>query len=108
MAYSKRIPPIKLVLNVEEYNDLVEVLTKNIEVSDGDVREIAKMTKEKLLRFSIPHEEDREDIEIDIRLYINETIDIIDQLLLYINNKVDKIDYYQVLLKVKECESKNS
>ena len=30
MAYTKRIPPIKLMLTIKEYNNLIEVLTQNI------------------------------------------------------------------------------
>lgn len=101
MAYSKRVPQIKLVLNREEYNNLIEILTKNLEANDEDTKSIASMTKDKLLKYSLPREED-DKIEIDIRLYINETVDIIAQLLSYVNGKVNKIDYYQVLLKVRE------
>lgn len=101
MAYSKRVPQIKLVLNREEYNNLIEILTKNLEANDEDTKSIASMTKDKLLKYSLPREED-DKIEIDIRLYINEIVDIIAQLLSYVNGKVNKIDYYQVLLKVRE------
>lgn len=102
MAYSKRVPPIKLVLTVKEYNDLIDVLTINQEVEDnGELHEIANLTKEKLLKFSLPRVNE-EDIEIDIRLYINEVVDIISQLLFYICNKTRNVDYYQVLLKVRE------
>lgn len=101
MAYSKRVPQIKLVLNREEYNNLIEILTKNLEANDEDTKSIASMTKDKLLKYSLPRKED-DKIEIDIRLYINEIVDIIAQLLSYVNGKVNKIDYYQVLLKVRE------
>ena len=96
MAYVKRIPPIKLVLTVKEYNILIGILTKNIE-SDN----LATITKEKLLKYSIPREEN-DKIEIDLRLYINEAADIISELLKYESNKTKEIDYYQVLLKVRE------
>lgn len=103
MAYSKRIPPIKLVLTVKEYNILIGILTKNL---DGQVeqstKELAKLTKEKLLKYSLPRQNEDDGIEIDIRLYINEAVDIISQLLSYLNNKISEINYYQVLLKVRE------
>ncbi len=103
MAYSKRVPPIKLVLTMKEYNILVGILTINIDnMVDQSIKEIAKLTKEKLLKYSLPRKAEDDNIEIDIRLYINEAADIISQLLSYLNNKVNEINYYQVLLKVRE------
>lgn len=103
MAYVKRIPPIKLILTISEYNTLIGVLTKNFdEVSDDDVKELAKMTKEKLLKYSIPHDSQENKVEIDVRLYLNEAADIISQLLLNISKSTKEVNYYQVLLKVRE------
>lgn len=102
MAYTKRIPPIKLVLTVNEYNILIGVLSNNIEMIEIDeLKELAIITKEKLLKYSIPREEENK-VEIDLRLYINESADIITQLILYISKRMREIDYYQVLLKVRE------
>ena len=102
MAYSKRVPPIKLVVTKKEYNNLIGVLTKNIdEVDDQEIKAMAKLTKEKLLKYSLPRNDD-DSIEIDIRLYINEVVDIISQLLVYIGNKMNEINYYLVLQKVRE------
>ena len=103
MAYVKRVPPIKLILTIKEYNTLIGVLTKNIdEFHDTENEEIAILTKEKLLKFSIPHENDLNVVEIDVRLYLNEAADIMTQLLSYIAKRTNEIDYYQVLLKVRE------
>lgn len=108
MAYSKKIPPIKMVFKISEYNDLIEVLGKNIEESnDIEEKELANLTKEKLLKYSVPKEKEGK-VDIEIRLYINEAADIISQLLLYLNSRVNKIDYYQVLLKVRENIEKNN
>lgn len=103
MAYVKRVPPIKLVLTIKEYNHLIGILTENIEeVEEIGNKEIATLTKEKLLKFSIPHENCLNAKEIDVRLYLNEAADIITQLLLYIAKRTKEVDYYQVLLKVRE------
>lgn len=103
MAYTKRIPPIKLMLTIKEYNNLIEVLTQNINCeNDKTILELAKLTKEKLLRYSVPRNNDKNNIEIDIRLYINEAADIISQLLTYLSGRVKDINYYDVLLKVRE------
>lgn len=65
------------------------------------------MTKEKLLKYSVPRDINN-NIEIDIRLYINEAIDIISQLLLYTNTTMEEINYYQVLEKVRENITKEN
>ena len=101
MAYTKRIPPIKLILNVKEYNTLIGVLTKNIENSENKENDLAVNTKEKLLKYSIPRQE-QDGTEIDLRLYINEAADLISELIKYASNKTKEIDYYQVLSKVRE------
>lgn len=103
MAYVKRVPPIKLVLTIKEFNILVGALTKNIDEIDNEtIKEFALLTKEKLLKYSISHELDEDNIEIDTRLYLNEAADIISQLLIYIGKRSNEINYYQVLLKVQE------
>ena len=108
MAYSKRIPPIKLILTIKEYNNLIGVLTKNIEESQNNIiNDLANLTKEKLLKYSIPRKIDDDNIEIEIRLYIIEAADIISLLLAYVDNKFKEIDYYQLLLKVQEVMNNN-
>ena len=103
MAYAKRAPQIKMVLTVDEYNALVGILAKNNdELENSEEKESALIIKEKLLKFSISNIEQDNNIEIDVRLSINETMDIINQLLLYIKKRTNLIDYYQVLLKVRE------
>ena len=54
MAYSKRIPPIKIKLNINEFNKLNEIL-ENITNSDNEFysKKSVKL-KEKLLRYSVP------------------------------------------------------
>ena len=80
----------------------IEVSADNIEMIEIDeLKELAIITKEKLLKYSIPREEENK-VEIDLRLYINESADIITQLILYISKRMREIDYYQVLLKVRE------
>lgn len=103
MAYAKRVAPIKLVLSKKEYNLLVGILTENIENDDLEIKSIAVMTKEKLLKFGIPKFLTENEVEIEIKLYINEAIDIITQLLMYCSKKTKEIDFFQALIKVREC-----
>ena len=103
MVYSKRIPPIKLVLTVKEYNYLIGILNRNImDSNDEAIKTLAELSKEKLLKYSIPKNTDGNKIEIETRLYINEASDLISQLLAYLDGKLKEINYYQVLLKIRE------
>lgn len=103
MAYVKRVPPIKLILTKKEYNTLIGILTKNVdENNDATARELSINTKEKLLKYSVPHELNKNDVEIDVRLYLNEAADIITELLLYNVKRINEINYYEVLIKVRE------
>lgn len=103
MAYAKRVTQIKMILTVKEYNTLIGVLTKNNdELECLEDRDSASMAKEKLLKYGVPHESEINSEEIDIRLYINEAMDIMTQLLLYVEKRTSLIDYYQVLLKVRK------
>lgn len=103
MAYAKRVPAIKLCLNRTEFNILIGVLTENIEIQTENLdKEIAINTKEKLLKHSLPVTRDDGLIEIDLRMYLNEAVDLITQLLLFSKTKLKNIDYYQLLLKVRE------
>ena len=70
MAYTKRIPPIKLILNVKEYNTLIGALTKNIEDIESEENNLSINTKEKLLKYSIPRQE-QDGIEIDLSVNVN-------------------------------------
>lgn len=110
MAYSKRVPPIKLVVSRKEYNNLIGILTKNNDIDlDEDIKELAKLTKEKLLKYSIPKYGDEiNDIDIEIRLYINEIVDIVSQLLLYVERDIKEINYYEVLLAYRETLENNN
>ena len=100
MAYCKKVPPIRLVLSTTEFNNLVDVLTKNIEYSNNnDVVELSKYAKEKLLKYSIPRLEDN---ELDVKLYNNEIVDIVSLLLNFTADKVSQNNYIEVLLKVRE------
>ena len=92
MAYTKRIPPIKLVLTKKEYNNLIEIFTRCItDAKEEEIKQLANQTKEKLLKYSIPREKDDKSIEIDTRLYINEAADIISLLLSYLRPIVAQV-----------------
>lgn len=103
MAYTKRIPPIKLILTIKEYNYIIGVLTKNIEKNNNkSENELSILTKEKLLKYGIPKTRENGDIEIELRLYNNEIADILSEFISFIKERTKEINYFEVLLKVRE------
>ena len=103
MAYSKRIPPIKIKLNINEFNKLNEIL-ENLKNSDNELysKKSSKL-KEKLLRYSVPIKNENEEIKVDIRLYNNEIVDLFYILFYGIEDMISvETNYFDVLLQVRE------
>ncbi len=103
MAYSKRIPPIKIKLNINEFNKLNEIL-ENLKNSDNELysKKSSKL-KEKLLRYSVPIINENEEIKVDIRLYNNEIVDLFYILFYGIEDMISvETNYFDVLLQVRE------
>ena len=103
MAYSKRIPPIKIKLNINEFNKFNEIL-ENIINSDNELysKKSAKL-KEKLLRYSVPIKNENEETKVDIRLYNNEIVDLFYILFYGIEDMISvETNYFDVLLQVRE------
>lgn len=108
MAYSKRIPPIKIKLNVIEFNKLVEVLNNMIDYEDENISKKSSKMKDKLLRYSIPiTEEDGTEI-VDMRFYNNEITDLFYILFYGIENMISiETNYFDVLVRVREKIKEN-
>lgn len=108
MAYSKRIPPIKIKLNVIEFNKLVEVLNNMIDYEDENISKKSSKMKDKLLRYSVPiTEEDGTEI-VDMRFYNNEITDLFYILFYGIENMISiETNYFDVLVRVREKIKEN-
>ncbi|MBP3920905.1 MAG: hypothetical protein IKR57_00475 [Bacilli bacterium] len=103
MAYSKRIPPIKIFLNVEEFNKLVDVLNTMSTCNEEKLEKKSIKLKDKLLRYSVPITNENEEQMVDIRFYNNEITDLFYILFFGIENMIDvETNYFEVLLKVRE------
>lgn len=101
MAYQKRIPPIKIIVDIESFNQLVEIVNKFANnFSNKKIGERATKLKDKLLRYSVPHTNEAE-TDIDIRFYPNEAEEIINMLLAELQDIEVTTNYYEVLLKVR-------
>ena len=103
MAYSKRIPPIKIKLNVDEFNKLVEVLNNMIDYENERIAQKSSKMKDKLLRYSVPITEEDGTEMVDMRFYNNEITDLF-YILFYGLEDIISIEtnYYDVLVRVRE------
>ena len=103
MAYSKRIPPIKVKLNVDEFNKLVEILNNMIDFEDEKISQKSSKIKDKLLRYSVPIKEDDGTEMVDMRFYNNEITDLFYILFYGVEDIITiETNYYDVLIRVRE------
>jgi hypothetical protein len=103
MAYSKRIPPIKVKLNVNEFNKLVEILNNMIDFEDEKISQKSSKIKDKLLRYSVPIKEDDGTEMVDMRFYNNEITDLFYILFYGVEDIITiETNYYDVLIRVRE------
>lgn len=101
MAYSKRIPPIKIRLNVEDFNRLVEIVNIQTENEKEEIATSSSRMKDKLLRYSIPFTNDGVVI-VEIRFYPREIAEMFYILFDGIEDVDVQTDYFDVLVKVRE------
>lgn len=97
MSFEKKLPSIRATLTIEDYNKLVELLTKTERINIEDIKEKGDTLKEKILMFSNPSDD-----KVQMRLYPSQM-----ELILYIllaNAKQVEVseDYYKLLVENKE------
>lgn len=103
MAYSKRIPPIKIKLKVDEFNKLVEVLNNMIDYENERIAQKSSKMKDKLLRYSVPITEEDGTEMVDMRFYNNEITDLFYILFYGIEDMISiETNYFDVLVRVRE------
>ncbi len=103
MAYSKRIPPVKIKLSNIDFNKFIEILTIQAESEDENISKKSIKLKDKLLRYSVPIKTEEDEILVDIRCYQNEIVDMFYIIFDGLKEDVDyETDYFEVLLKVRE------
>ena len=103
MAYSKRIPPIKIKLKVDEFNKLVEVLNNMIDYENERIAQKSSKMKDKLLRYSVPITEEDGTEMVDMRFYNNEITDLFYVLFYGIEDMISiETNYFDVLVRVRE------
>ena len=102
MAYSSKIPSIKVKTSIDKFNKLVEILNIQSGSSDEYISKKSDKLKNKLLKYSVP-KEDGEEKFVDIRFYQNEVLDMLKILFDGVKDEVEpETDYYQILLETKQ------
>ena len=107
MNYQKQLPKIKVVLDIESFNQLVELLGRYEKYDGEKVANKCTRLKEKILKYSVPYEDDEQNV-IDIRFFQNDATDLIYLLLRNIKEIIANDNYYAILLKAKESIKENN
>lgn len=108
MPYPSRTPSIKLDVDIDTFNNLIERLTINETFNDetNNLSINARYLKEKLLTYSVPKTDENGETTIYIKFFPTEASSMIVQLMMSDKPTLVKNDYYSVLLRVRE-ERKN-
>ena len=99
MAFDKRIPPIKLILDKNLFNKLVSLVDSNINfnIEEEQFSKVAEMLKNKLLTYSVPKVGDDEVEYVEVRFFPQEASNMIWQLLAIAETNIQE-DFYSTLL----------
>lgn len=107
MAFSHKKPPIKLTLTIKEFNLLVAILKYNEQKNSNENNYITNQI-DKLLKYSIPYKDEKENDLIDVRYFISEVSTVIKELLNYnIDESID-INYFDKLIDQRNKYNENN
>lgn len=99
MAYSSKIPSLKVKTSIDSFNKLVEVLSIQSNCIDENIVKKSIKLKEKLLKYSIPKNENEEEF-VDIRFYQNELLDLFHILFDAVKDDISyETNYFNILLE---------
>jgi len=105
-GYTHRTPPVKVVVDKQYFNMLIQVLTttEKMEEDEKELERIKKL-KEKILTYSIPREENGNTL-IDMRFFVNEASTLIGKLMFLFERNIEvEADYFEVLQKVRASKN---
>ena len=104
MAYSTKVPSLKVKTSIDSFNKLVEILNIQAENSDENISKKSIKLKEKLLKYSVPEEN-----FIDIRFYQNEVLDLFHILFDKVKDTISyETNYYEILLEARSQLNKSN
>ena len=102
MSFEKKLPPFKLILSIEEYNKLIELLASTEGLDMENIKEKGEDIRSKLLKYSSPKED-----KIETRFYPSQLEQIL-YILLFNSRELEVSEnYYKLLLNNRE-EYKNN
>lgn len=108
MAYSSKIPSLKVKTSIDSFNKLVEVLSVQSNCIDENIVKKSIKLKNKLLKYSIPKNEN-EEVFVDIRFYQNEVLDLFHILFDAIKDDIKyETNYYNLLLESRDKFKNNN
>lgn len=108
MAYSTKVPSLKVKTSIDSFNKLVEILNIQAENSDENISKKSIKLKEKLLKYSVPKQTEEENF-IDIRFYQNEVLDLFHILFDKVKDTISyETNYYEILLEARSQLNKNN
>ena len=100
MTFQSKKPPINITLAIDEFNKVIEYISK-FELSENeDIKNKSIKLKEKLLKYSVPIVDNDKEM-VSIRFFVNEVSDILNIFLRNIDIN-PTTEYYTVLLKVRD------
>lgn len=108
MAFQTKRPPIQMELSKNTFNKLVELLNYNA-LNNSQIGTEANTLKEKLLKYSIPKEDENGKECVKFGFFPKEASENIFQMLNFIEERIPitpVCDYYKVLLKIREERQK--
>lgn len=105
MAFSKRTPPVKILVDINKFNLLVQTISNYMLIEDDKIKNTASKLKEKIMRYSVPYENEEQEKMIDIRFFISEIEDLTNIFLFGINSLKIESDYYNELIKNRKLVS---
>lgn len=108
MAYSSKIPSLKVKTSIDSFNKLVEVLSIQSNCIDENIVKKSMKLKDKLLKYSIPKNENEEEF-VDIRFYQNELLDLFHILFDSMKDDIEyETNYYNLLLESRDKFKNNN
>ena len=108
MAYSTKVPSLKVKTSIDSFNKLVEILNIQAENSDENISKKSIKLKEKLLKYSVPKQTEEENF-IDIRFYQNEVLDLFHILFDKVKDTISyETNYYEILLEARSQLNKSN
>ncbi|MDO5002776.1 MAG: hypothetical protein Q4E39_00910 [bacterium] len=108
MPFQTKKPPIRIVVDIDTFNNLCELLTRASNTDNEEISIQAKKIREKILQYSVPHTDENGETNIDIRYFNNEITQLIYILLCNVEHYSEyEMNYYEKLLITRENLKRN-